>query len=137
MGYLYPLTKEDPPKYLYNKVCYSKCPTSTYKDSNNNICLCNHGWYYNSTMEETICYEKDSCLSIDYYYHTDTKECILNGCKDNYYRLNFQCYKNECPINTIPISSGSKICKSNLKYCYMNENYITDCSNTPYDSNNL
>ena len=45
---------------------------------------------------DKLCYdEKDYCLSLDYYYHNDDKENVLNGCKYNYFLIYFECYKNE------------------------------------------
>jgi hypothetical protein len=137
IGYLYTLNEEDVPKYLFNKVCYSKCPHLTYKDSDNNVCKCNYGWFYNSTIDKTICYENDSCLSLDYYFHTDNKECILNGCKEGYYQFNYECYKDSCPLNTIQKDPNIKKCTSNLNYCIINENHKTRCSNIPYEGYNL
>ena len=137
IGFLYPMYKENIPRFLFNNVCYTNCPKMTYQDSNNNVCRCNHGWHYNTTTNETICYDKDSCLSLDYYYHTDNRQCILDGCKNNYYQFNFECYKTGCPINTIKISPDSYICQSIKKYCIINENYKTKCSDTPYQGYNL
>ena len=68
-----------------------------------------YGWHYDPATGDKICYdEKDYCLSLDYYYHTDDKECVLSGCKENYFQINFECYKDECPENTKQISSGIK-----------------------------
>ena len=37
----------------------------------------------------------DYCLSLQYYYHTDDKEWVLDGCKESYYQINFECYKDK------------------------------------------
>ena len=138
LGLLYTLEKEKPPKFLFNKVCYSNCPKLTYEDTNNSVCKCSYGWHYNSTTEEKICYnEKDYCLSLDYYYHTDDKECVLNNCKSGYSKINFECYKDKCPENSKQISSNVQNCESNLKYCYIDEHYKTKCSNDPFSRYNL
>ena len=122
IGYLYPLSKEKTPKYLFNKVCYSYCPSLTYEDKKNNICKCKYGWHRDPTTNEDICYDNmDYCLSLEYYYHTDDKECVLHGCKDGYYQINFECYKDKCPDNSRQISLGVKKCESNLKYCYIDD----------------
>ena len=138
IGLLYPLNKENPPKFLFNKVCYSSCPNLTYEDKKNNICKCSYGWHYDSITNETICYDHmDYCLSLNYYYHTDDKQCILNGCKNDYYQMNFECYKDECPQNTKLISSSDKKCESILKYCIIDEHYQNQCGNSPYIGYNL
>jgi len=138
IGLLYPLNKEKTPQFLFNKVCYSNCPKLTYEDKNNSVCQCRYGWHYDPATGDKICYdEKDYCLSLDYYYHTDDKECVLSGCKENYFQINFECYKNECPENTKQISSDIKKCDSILKYCYIDENYKTQCRNRAYNGYNL
>ena len=140
MGLLYPLTKEKTPKYLFNKVCYSTCPSLTYgySKNNENVCKCSYGWHKDEATGDIICYDNmNYCSSKEYYYHTDDKECVLNGCKDNYYQINFECYKDECPENTRQISSDIKQCESKLKYCYIDEHFQTKCSNTPKEGYNL
>ena len=131
IGYLYPLNKEKAPRYLFNKVCYSNCPSLTYEDKTNNICKCKYGWHRDPTTNEDICYDNmNYCLSLEYYYHTDDKECVLNGCKDGYYQINFECYKDKCPDNSRQISSGVNKCEFNLKYCYIDEHFQNQCSNS-------
>ena len=104
MGLLYPLNSENIPRYLFNGVCYSSCPSLTHSDTKNNVCKCTYGWHYNSTINKTICYDhKDYCLSLEYYYHTDTKECVIGDCKEGYLKMNFECYKDKCPKDTIQI----------------------------------
>ena len=138
IGILYPLKEENIPKYYFNKVCYSTCPQLTYGDNNLNKCRCSYGWHFNYSNNETICYDhKDYCLSLEYYYHTDDKECVLSGCKEGYYQINFECYKNQCPSNAIDIYTSVKKCESKLKYCYIDEHYRTHCSNSPYEGYNL
>ena len=136
MGLLYPLYKEMVPKYLFNGMCYLKCPYLTKVDEKNKVCKCKYGWHNNSTLNETICYDnKDYCLSYEFYYHTDTKECVLSGCKEGYLRLNFECYKEECPKDTKEISG--KRCDSTKNYCYINEKYQTICGNSKYEEYNF
>ena len=137
MGLLYPLYIKSTPKFYFNKICYSTCPEFTYKDYNKYECICSYGWYYNSSIDEKICYAHDYCLSLEFFYHTDNKECVLNGCMEGYYRINFECYKGECPSNTRDISTDIKKCESNLKYCIINKHYRTKCSNTPFIGYNL
>ena len=140
IGYFYPLEKEDPPKYLFNNKCYSKCPNLTHESEGKNIseCKCNYAWHYNETNDEILCYNnKNYCLSVDYYYHGDDKQCILHGCKEGYYNINFECFKEGCPPNSKLISSELKQCRYNLKYCIINDHYQTKCSNSPYNGYNL
>jgi hypothetical protein len=35
MGLLYPLKEEKVPKFLFNGICYSKCPNLTQEDKKN------------------------------------------------------------------------------------------------------
>ena len=145
LGLLYPLNEEKPPKFLFNKVCYSHCPKLTYEDKSQNKCKCKYSWHKNLTTDDDICYDgKDYCLSLDYYYHTDDKECVLNGCKNGYYQMNFECYKDRCPNDTRLISSDENKCESILNYCYIDEHYKTHCSNSfndeyylKYDNTNI
>ena len=131
MGKLYPLTSESIPRYLFNGICYSSCPTLTRSDTTNNVCNCTYGWHYNFTTDKKICYDhKDYCLSLDYYYHTDYKECVLDDCKEGYFKMNFECYK-QCPKNTTQIPGNR--CESTKKYCFINEtSYKTKCSDIKY-----
>ena len=76
-------------------------------------------------------------MTKDYYYHKDTKECVLNSCKDNYYQFNFECYNDNCPDHTHSISSNTFICESNLDYCYIDEHFKTHCNNEAYTGYNL
>ena len=138
IGLLWPLNKEKSPQFLFNKVCYSYCPKLTYEDKENYICKCKYGWHKDQVNNDNICYdEMDYCLSLEYYYHTDDKECVLNGCKEGYYQINFECYKDKCPDGSRQISSDAKKCESNLKYCYIDEHYQTQCSNSAYEGYNL
>ena len=136
LGLLYTLRTEKIPKYLFNKVCYINCPKNTQANTHNE-CQCKYGWHYNITTRDKICYEKDYCLSPEFYYHMDNKECVLNGCKDNYFQFNLECYESECPLNTFQISSDIKKCESNQDYCYIDNSFKTKCSNTPYEGYNL
>ena len=132
MGILYPLFSLSPPRYLFNWVCYSSCPYLTYSDSTINECLCIYGWHYNSTIQEKKCYDhKNYCLSLEYYYHTDTKECVLSDCKEGYFKMNFECYKGKCPKDTYEIPD--KKCESSKTYCYINETYKTTCGYSKYN----
>ena len=133
---MYTLSNEGIPKYKLGNLCYENCPSLTTLDNLN--CKCNYGWEQNSTTKEITCYsKKEYCLSKDYYYHNDTKECSLNSCKDNYYQFNFQCYNNKCPDNTQLISSSPYICESIFDFCFINNNFQTHCKNEAYNGYNF
>ena len=130
IGVLYQLKKESPPKYLFNKECYASCPSLT--SSNGYKCNCTYGWEYNSITEYMTCYSYYHCKSLDYYYHTDTKECILYGCKENYYLINYECFPIKCPTGATDISTYRKECNYTYKFCYIDDDtdkFRTKCSN--------
>ena len=81
-------------------------------------------------MEYNKFNEVEKCLSINkkFYLH-DIKICIENGCPNDYYQFNFDCYIDGCPPNTYEISN--KKCKSKLNYCFINHNFETICNNKP------
>ena len=132
LGLQYILNLEDIPKYLFGNLCYQKCPNFTSTDDDNNLCKCLYGWEQNSTTKEITCYNnKDYCLSKDYYYHNDTKECFLGGCRNGYYQFNFECFTNNCPESTSETNLNSFKCESDLNYCYIDEYYKTHCNDIP------
>ena len=89
----------------------------------------NSSWHIDEN-KALICYENQNyCLSNKYYYHNDTKECVLSNCRNGYYRFNFECYKDGCPDNTTNNISNESICESILDFCYIDINYKTHCSN--------
>ena len=138
IGLLYPLEIEKIPKFLFNNICYSICPELTYEDKNSSTCKCKYAWHRDPDTQEIICYNKtDYCKSKEYYYHHDDKECVLNGCKTGYYQTNFECYKDGCPKGSRQISSDIKKCESNLKYCYIDENFLTQCSSNKIEGFNF
>ena len=91
-----------------------------------------NAWHIDSD-NSIICYdEKDYCNSNQFYYHTDTRECYSN-CRDNYFQFNFECYKDNCPVNTELVSSEDNKCVSTLDYCYIDETtFKTQCNSSPY-----
>ena len=126
---MYPLTLEKVPKYLFGNLCYQTCPSLTKPDEINNLCKCIYAWEQNSDTNEITCYNKKKyCLSNNYYYHTDTKECVPNNCKENYYQFNFRCYKNGCPDHTINSGTDEYKCLSTYNYCHINENFENVCN---------
>ena len=117
----------DPPKYLFNKICFESCPPLT-KLGSDDKCICKLA--FNIVNEITICYEVDYCKYYIYkYYLNDTKECISGKeCPSEYYQFNFQCYKNGCPSETTEYPESSHKCISNYDYCYINEKFQTICN---------
>jgi len=93
----------------------SKCLINTWHLDENNTIVC-HDY-------------KDYCMSNQYYYHYNTRECDLGGCKENYYSFNFECYFESCPTNTKSSSVNNYECESNLDYCHIDKNYKTTCFN--------
>ena len=93
-------------------------------------CLYN-AWHINSDGSFNCYDDKNYCQANEYYYHTNTRECVLSSCRSGYYRLNFECYKGGCPENTELVSSDGNECESTLDYCYLDSNYKTHCSNEP------
>ena len=102
-------------------------------------CLFN-AWERNENNEK-ICYENQNyCVTKEYFYHTDTRECTLTSCNIGYYQFNFECYKNKCPENTKDVNNT---CECKYKYfieegklnCFSEE---TTCEsiNYPIESNN-
>mgnify|MGYP002623862319 CR=1 FL=1 len=119
-----------PPKYSFNFICYDECPTNTQPKESTNECGCTKAWHKDTTTNKIECYEEDYCsLSAYKYYITNTKECS-NGCPDEYYQFNFQCYKDGCPENTNGDSSDTHKCISQVNYCYINEHFQNVCGDT-------
>ena len=95
-------------------------------------CLYN-AWHINSDGSFT-CYDNmNYCQTNEYYYHTNTRECVLSNCRSGYYKFNFECYKGGCPENTELVTSDGDECESTLDYCYLDNNYKSHCSNEPND----
>ena len=135
---MYPLDIEKAPKFLFGNLCYSSCPNTTIEDIDNNLCKCKFGWHQNNITKEITCYDnEDYCLSKEYYYHSDTKECVLGGCREGYYQLNFECFNNQCPNNTYSLSEEYFKCKSKYNYCHIDDNYKTHCNNKSFDEYKL
>ena len=105
-----------PPKYLFNKICYDKCPLYSIENNEDNTCICQFSFHKNIENEdEIICHPGLYCISNNNqyrYFIEDTKECITDGCPSDYYQFNFYCYKNGCPNDTIASDSDSHKCIS-------------------------
>ena len=120
---LYPLL---PPQYLIDDICFEVDPLSGNTDESINKCP--NSWHIDK-YHKIKCYDINYCYIDDYkYYLDDSKECRSNKCPLGYYQFNFQCYKNNCPNNTIPESTNSYKCKSIFNYCYINEQFQTYCN---------
>ena len=120
---------EDQQKFYQDKIYNSKIIRIYYiKDRK-----CELAFHKDRKTGEKKCYEFDKCYLPEYkYYLGDKKQCIWTKCPIGYYQFNFQCYKEQCPIDTNNISN-SKICDSIYNYCIVNEYFQTICSNTPFD----
>lgn len=90
---------------------------------------CNFSYHRDLDTKETICYEnEDYCFYEKYKYHlNDQNECSHYRCPSGYYQFNFECYKNECPPETIQ-KGETNICQSIYNYCFINEIYQNECS---------
>jgi len=117
----------NPPKYLFNKICFEECPPLT-KLGSDNICICKFA--FSKANEFLICYQFEYChYKLYKYYLDDTKECIdKKECPSEYYQFNFQCYKNGCPSETTEYPENSHKCISNYDFCYINEKFQTICN---------
>ena len=131
----YQFYDETVPIYLLGNVCYQKCPSNSETDKINNKCNCLYAWHQNKTSNEIICYDfENKCLDNYYqYYINDTKECVHDGCPDNYYEYKYYCYKNKCPSNTKSSSQNPFICESVINYCYIDKNFSTVCEENPIE----
>ena len=97
-----------------------------------------NAWHIDTSDDSIICYDnKLYCKSNQYYYHTNTRECVLSNCRNGFFQFNFECYKDSCPEKTSQISQDIKKCESDLDYCYIDTHYKTFCSNTPYENYSL
>ena len=125
----YELYLEKPPKYSFGNLCYKECPSNTEIDTENNKCICKFAWHKTSDGK-IFCYEEDYCIYNEYrYYLDDTKECKNDGCPENYFQFNFQCYKTGCPSEISIISSTeTNKCESIYNFCYIDKYYKNICS---------
>ena len=122
----YILEDEEFPKYLLGNLCLEKCPLGTELNDDNNECICKDS----SLQDEETKLICKNCRTINkrFYLH-DIKQCVKDGCPNDYYQFNFDCYIDGCPSNTYEISN--KKCKSKLNYCFININFETVCNNKP------
>ena len=125
IGLLYPLSSVNVPRFYYRKVCYSQCPSYTKKNYQLNICQCLYAWNYTNDSD-ILCYDnQDYCHTLDYYYHHGSRECKLNNCRDSYFKLNFECFKDKCPEGTKLDPQDSQNCIPFKYYFYINEYFKT------------
>jgi len=86
--------------------------------------------YIINTDDSTICYEHQNyCKSNNYYYHSDIKACVLSKCRESYFNFYFECFKDNCPINSNVHLENQTLCESEYDYCYIDKFYKTNCSN--------
>ena len=115
--------------YLYNNICYLKCPEENTKtDEASNICICSYFYYKFKNNNTLNCFENSiSCKDKNYlYYNPDSSECYdsLQDCfdKGNSYYFNNYCFLNQCPTDKIPLSSTSK----EIQNYFINELLLND-----------
>ena len=106
----------NPPKYLFNKKCYEECPSdeNIIADDINFICQCKFAFYIKNNNK--TCFSTNNCPSDYNYKNPNTKECYLSldDCfsKENRYFFNNNCYKDDCPENTVLLSSKNETIKN-------------------------
>jgi hypothetical protein len=95
-----------------------------------NTCVCEFGFHIDNN-NKIICHPGLYCISDNKqfrYFIDDTKECVTDGCPENYYQFNFRCYKNGCPSDTTSSETDSHQCISNYRFCYINEKFENICN---------
>jgi len=103
------------PKYRLGDLCVESCPLDYETDETNNLCICK-----GDSCKECRTNEKK-------FYLQDKKEFTENACSNEYYQFYFDCYLDECPSNTSISKTSSKICESNLNYCYIDKCFNSHC----------
>ena len=97
--------------YLFNKICYKKCPTNTDIDlMKPNECKCKSLWFRRD--EGSIaCLRENKCPYPEYpYLIQETNQCVKEETDCNKYLIfNYNCSFN-CPINTIKNTKNICIC---------------------------
>ena len=116
----------NPPKFFLGSYCYESCPSNSENIELTNECKCLNAWHKDILSEEIICYEENYCKYDRYkYYISETKECT-NSCPLGYFQFNNECYNNDCPPETISLSSISNNTIKNefLNYLQINNDLI-------------
>ena len=103
------------PKFKLGDLCVESCPLDYEKDETNYLCICK-----SESCKECRTNEKK-------FYLQDKKEFTGNACSNEYYQFYFDCYLDECPLNTSISNTSSKICESNLNYCYIDNCFNSHC----------
>ena len=96
-------------------MCVESCPLDYETDEINNLCKCK-----GESCKECRTNEKK-------FYLQDKKEFTENACSNEYYQFYFDCYLDKCPSNTSISKTSSKICESNLNYCYIDKCFNAHC----------
>ena len=107
------------PKYKLGDLCVESCPLDYEADETNNLCICK-----GESCKECRTNEKK-------FYLQDKEEFTENTCSKEYYQFYFDCYLDDCPSNTSIPNSSTKICESNLNYCYIDKCFNSHCSLEP------
>jgi hypothetical protein len=121
--------------YLYNGVCYTNCPPSTYIQSNSCV---------NCSSQCATCSSASVCLTCKYPYVLSQNQC-LSSCPAGSQPLNQICYSSPtctqylyksicysvCPIGTYASTNVCLNCPSFCATCTSNNNCGT-CQNSAY-----
>ena len=115
------------PKYLFNGICYEKCPISTVEDNIKNICKCEFAFSINDNI--ITCYDDNICITDNSYQNPDTKECFssLDKCLEkNKFFFNNDCYTEKCPTNKISLYNQSEEVKNYFSNISSLDNNLID-----------
>lgn len=130
----------DPPKYLFNNMCYEQCPENSLPNEDNNNCECEN-YYYIDNNGIINCLSGENCPGEYPYLNQDTKECFnsLDNCD---YFFGDICYNN-CPSDKMQLSSQNENIKNyfkeklSLSNTLLNKMCICDIINGVWSNINL
>ena len=101
----------NPPKYLFNNICYEQCPENSSPNGNNE-CICDAN-FYTDNDGNIFCLSEENCNEDYPYVNQDTKECFNYLEKCNYF-FGGICY-NTCPRGKVALASQSETIKNYIK----------------------
>ena len=101
----------DPPKYLFNNICYEQCPDNSSPNANNE-CICNY-YFYTKNNGDIFCLPDANCNSEYPHLNQDTKECFdsLENCNNFFGDI---CYSN-CPAGKVSLTSQGENIQNYIK----------------------
>ena len=109
---LYEKVFYNPPKFLFNNICYEQCPENSSPDSNNE-CICNN-YFYKNNIGDIVCLPDDNCINEYSFLNEDTKECFDSLEKCSYFFGDI-CYNDDCPNNKVLLETQSENVKNYIK----------------------